>query len=150
MNVVLLSTADDPRVVSKQVTAIASATAKPSENCSIINPRLILNYTGSLTNVNYMYIADFARYYFVDSIILSTGSQIVISGSIDVLKSFDTQIRSCSAAVIRSESVGKPTIIPDSKLPIEPNKYDITSIVLKNNLNTISVFSDQYLLIVRG
>ncbi len=150
MQVRLLSTNDDPRVLSKSTTMIAEISAKPTENCSIINPKLILNYSAALAAANYMYIPDFQRYYFIDSLVLSPGSQLILSGTVDVLMTYDAQIRQCSASVVRSESIGKPTIFPDSKLPIEPGKFDVTSIVLPNSLNTVNVFSDQYLLIVRG
>lgn len=151
MTVDLLSTSDDPRTLDKTTTAIASLTAKPTENCSILSPRLIINYTAAASAANYMYIQDFGRYYFIDNITVSTGSELILSGSVDVLKTYSSEIKACEATVIRSESIGKPTIYPDSKLPIVPNKYDITSIVLPSSIPQPSLVSNTcFLLIVRG
>ena len=126
MTVTLYKTSDDPRVVNKTLTAVGntiSATAKG--NFSIISPTLILDYTGSMTGVNYFYITDFGRYYYITDISLDIGGRIVISGAIDVLKTYATGIGNATATVIRSESVGKPTMIPDSKLPVNPNTKEL-------------------------
>lgn len=131
MTVTLYQTSDDPRVVTKAMTSIATVTAKPTENCSIINPQLILNNssTPDLTSANYMYISDWSRYYFIDNIVMRPGREIELQGSIDVLTTYDTEIRSCTATVVRSQSVGKPTMIPDNKLPIDPNKKELLTAV---------------------
>lgn len=151
MTINLMTTTDDPRVVTKATNLVVSLEAKPTENCSVLNPQLLLNYSGSLINVNYMQIPQFGSYYFVDNITVSPGGQIVINGSIDVLKTYDFYIRSCTATVIRSESIGKPTSIPDSKLPIIPNKFSATSIKIANTVNMITpLLSNNYVLIVRG
>lgn len=150
MTVYLMSTTDDPRVVTKTRTIITTVDAKPTENCTILNPRLILNYSSALAEVNYMYIPSFGRYYFIDNIIVNPGATLTLSGTVDVLTTYDNHIRNCEGTIIRSESIGKPTIYPDSKLPIEPNRYAVTSIVLQNSLNNVTAFSEPYLLIVRG
>lgn len=152
LTVSLLSTSDDPRVVSKTTTAIAAVTAKPTEDCSVLYPRLILHYAGALVGVNYMYISDFGRYYFIDNIKILPGNQIEIAGSVDVLKTYDSAIRNCDATIVRSESIGKPTLFPDSKLPILPSQYSVTSIVLNNQVNNPGalVLQRRYVLIVRG
>lgn len=129
LTAILMSTTDDPLVVSKTTTTIATVTAKPADNCSIGSPRLILHYTGSLQAVNYMYISDFGRYYFVEPPVVIPGGEILISGSVDVLKTYDAALRACPATVIRSESVGAPTMIPDNKLPINPNKKELLTAV---------------------
>lgn len=151
MTVNLMTTTDDPRVVTKTTSLVVSLEAKPTENCRVLNPRLILNYRGSLINVNYMQIPDFGAYYYIDSIVVLPGGEIEISGTIDVLKTYDAYIRNCSATVIRSESIGKPTSIPDSKLPIIPNKFLATSIKIENTVNMVTpLLSNNYVLIVRG
>lgn len=129
LTVTLMSTTDDPLVVTKTTTTIATVTAKPYDNCSIGSPRIIINYAATLQAVNYMYIADFGRYYFVEPPVVIPGGEILISGNVDVLTSFDAAIRSCPATVIRSESIGAPTMIPDNKLPINPNKKELLTAV---------------------
>lgn len=129
LTVTLMTTTDDPLVVTKTTSTVATVTAKPYDNCSIGSPRIIINHSASLEAVNYMYIADWGRYYFVEPPVVIPGGEILISGNVDVLMSFDAAIRSCPATVIRSESVGAPTMIPDSKLPINPNKKELLTAV---------------------
>lgn len=129
LTVTLMTTTDDPLVVTKTTSTVATVTAKPYENCSIGSPRIIINHAASLEAVNYMYISDWGRYYFVEPPVVIPGGEILISGNVDVLTSFDAAIRSCPATVIRSESIGAPTMIPDSKLPINPNKKELLTAV---------------------
>lgn len=129
LTVTLMTTTDDPLVVTKTTTTIATVTGKPYENCSIGSPRIIINYAATLQAVNYMYIADFGRYYFVEPPVVIPGGEILISGSVDVLKTYDAALRACPATVIRSESIGAPTMIPDNKLPINPNKKELLTAV---------------------
>ena len=129
MNVSLYNCTDDPRVVDKTLTSPISVTATPLQSCSIYTPRLILAYTDALKSVNYMYISDFNRFYFITNINVTPGGQIEITGSVDVLMSFRTAIRNCAATIVRSESIGAPTMIPDSKLPINPVKKELLTAV---------------------
>lgn len=129
MTVTLYNCTDDPRVVNKTLTSGTSVTATPMESCSIYTPRLILAYNSTLVNVNYMYISDFGRYYFITDISVNPGGQIEITGSVDVLKSFSAGIKAAKATIVRSESIGAPTMIPDSKLPINPVKKELLTAV---------------------
>jgi len=134
MNVTLYNCTDDPRVVNKTLTSGVSVTATPMESCSIYTPRLILAYVSTLVDVNYMYISDFGRYYFITDISVNPGGQIEIMGSVDVLKSFSAGIKAAKATIVRSESIGAPTMIPDDRLPINPTKKDLLTAV--NNFTT--------------
>lgn len=130
MTVTLYQTSDDRRVVTKTLTAIASnVTIVPKEQLDILTPRIRLAWNTSYLAANYMYISDLGRYYFISDMLLNTGHNIDIIGNVDVLMTYDAQIRALNATIIRSESVGHPTIIPDSKLPIDPNRQDVRSIL---------------------
>lgn len=151
MTVTIMSTADDPRVLDKTTTLISTVDAKPTENCSILSPRLILRHSDSLAAANYMYISDFGRYYFIDNITVRPGSEIVIAGSVDVLKTYAAQIRLCTGTVIRSESEGRPGVFPDSKLPIDPNRMELVSILFDKDPFKLDYTTDtMYLLQIRG
>ena len=149
--VTLMTTTDDPRVLDKVTTTIATVTAKPTENCSILSPRLVLNFSSSIAAANYMYIQEWNRYYFIDNITVSPGSEIIITGSVDVLKTYSAAIKNCTATVIRSESAGKPGIYPDNKLPIDPNRMDLVSIIFDKHPFSLDYTTDtMYLLQIRG
>lgn len=151
MTVTLYQTSDDRRVVTKTLTSIASnITIIPKEQLDILTPRIRLAWNSAYLAANYMYISDLGRYYFISDMLLNTGHNIDIIGNVDVLMSYAAQIRALDATIIRSESVGAPTMYPDDKLPIIPNKKNVTSIVMPNSLHLNPVNSVNYILTVRG
>lgn len=130
MIVNLYRCSDDRRVVSKTLTPIATnVSIIPKEQLDILMPRIRLAWNSSYLSANYMQIPDLGRYYYISDMILNIGHNIDIFGNVDVLKTYDAQIRAITATIIRSESVGSPTPIPDSQLPIDPNREDIVSIL---------------------
>lgn len=130
MTVNLYRCSDDRRVVSKTLQVIsANISIVPKERFDLLKPMIRLAWNSAYLGANYMYISDLSRYYYIEDMILSPGHYIDIIGSVDVLKSYDAQIRAITATIIRSESVGTPTPIPDSQLPIDPNREDIVSIL---------------------
>lgn len=123
-NLTLYTTADDPRKVTKTLTQITTVSINPTGSIDILNPVFIINYNASYLAANYCYCAALSRYYFIDDMSLEIGKQIKIQASVDVLMTYDAQIRECTASIIRSESVGHPTYIQDQKLPVHPTKRD--------------------------
>lgn len=129
----LYSTSDDTRKVDKTLTTVKDITAIPSDNVTMLTPAFIVEYDSTILSANYCYIAEFNRYYFIRDITLLRGNRLQINCAVDVLMSFSTEIKNCSAMISRSESVGKPTNIPDNSLPINPNTFIVKSILFPNN-----------------
>lgn len=125
----LLKTTDDVRVCAKTVIPVATITAIPTEKINILNPSFIVEYKANLLTANYCYIAELNRYYYITSHNLERGNRLIFNCEVDVLKTYYEQIKNCTATVIRSESEGKPTGIPDKQLPINPNKQEVLSIL---------------------
>lgn len=145
----LYTCADDPKTVSKTLTAIASnIPIKPTGSVNLLKPTIIINYNSTYLGANYAYLSEFDRYYFVGSPSVETGKQITFYLSVDVLYSWALDIRRSPATVIRSQSIGKPTHIPDQRLPIAPSEQDITSCIF--NKSPFSIGSGyNYLLTVQ-
>lgn len=151
MTVTLYKTSDDRRVVTKTLTSIASnITIIPKEQLDILTPRIRLAWNSAYLAANYMYISDLGRYYFISDMLLNTGHNIDIIGNVDVLMTYASQIKALEATIIRSESIGAPTMYPDDKLPIIPNKKSVTSIVMPNSLHLNTPNAPNYVLTVRG
>ena len=80
----------------------------------ILNPTVLIDLTiTEATKYNYMYIADFKRYYFITGIVLKSGSTysaqessglFEISGHVDVLYSYKTKILANNALIARQEN----------------------------------------------
>lgn len=134
MTVSILSTSDDPRKVHKTFTTIrAAVTCTPTQSCSILSPRIIIDNNFVSANATHIYIPDWNRYYYIRDISLATAKECVISADIDVLTTYAAALASCPCIVTRSQSVGSPTPIPDNKLPVDPNREEILSILFNKD-----------------
>lgn len=109
-NNVLVKTLPD----ASKYTATNVDIFKPSV---IDSPRLVLGSFTNMTDKNYCYIAKFNRYYFINSITVTSAQRVIMDLSVDVLYTFHSEILRCKATCIRSESAGK-TYISDSKYPV--------------------------------
>lgn len=120
MTINLYSTADDPRKVSKTLTTIASSVVcKPAEPCSMLEPRILLNYSASYNGANYIYISDFDSYYYAEKTLV-TGGELLLTCKLDPLMSFG--LSNIDVTVVRSEIAGV-NYVKDTQLPIDPNRF---------------------------
>lgn len=135
---ILYSNQSDRKSVVKSLDEIVQITEsfQIKEPSSIINPVIILSRKTvgkRWADVNYAYIPEFKRFYFVDNISISpaglaaSGGYDAASGfltlemSIDVLHTYRTQILDSQQQVIRSEFLHS-TMYLDPELPIQANK----------------------------
>lgn len=148
MTINLYSTADDPRKVTKTLTTIASdVVCKPAEPCSMLEPRILLNYSAAYNGTNYIYISDFDSYYFAEKTLV-TGGELLLTCKLDPLMSFD--LSDIEIMCIRSESAGT-NYVPDSKLPIDPSRCYIYGKLFPEQPFTTNINTGyDYLLTVNG
>ena len=96
----------------------------------ILNPTVLIDLSiTDATKYNYMYIADFKRYYFITGITLKSGSTysaqessdlFEISGHVDVLYSYKTKILANNALIARQENRFLASKFQSIKLSILP------------------------------
>lgn len=98
---------------------------------SIINPRFELN---QYLDVNYCYVAEFNRYYFINEIRYENPLW-VYSCNVDVLASFKAEIGASTKYVLRSASQRNEYLIDNSSPMIANNG---TNAITKINLNNMS------------
>lgn len=143
----LLYTTDDPRVVSKSTTNVSTGVdMTPKGNFDLCTPLVVLAYNTAYLGANFAYIPELARYYYISDMVLSPGSQIVLQLAVDVLKTWDAQIRACEGVVVRSESIGS-NYLPDDKYPIDPREIWLQSIPLSGHNFTAPLDGDRRYLI---
>ena len=65
---------------------------------------LLIKNSDFNSEYNYCYIQDLGRYYFIDSVERMNGTIYKIRLSVDVLKSFSTQIENINAIITKSEN----------------------------------------------
>lgn len=115
-------TFDDRRKLEKSVTWFNTFDCKPYTDYNISAPNLlIVNATGAIANNNYAYIADYNRYYYVDSVTVGRNGMYIVQLSVDVLMSYVDGIKNLSATISRQENIGINDIV-DSLLPLQNRK----------------------------
>lgn len=104
-DIILQTNLSESNKIDKTVTDIATVTGTLRQECSIIDPIIII--AGDLddyTTCNYMTITQFGRKYFVNNIRSIREGLIEITAHVDVLSTYATQIRANSAILSKSES----------------------------------------------
>lgn len=70
----------------------------------ITNFELLIKNSSFNSEYNYCYIQDLERYYFIESVERMNGTIYKIRVSVDVLKSFSSQIENINAIITKSEN----------------------------------------------
>ena len=65
---------------------------------------LLIKDTNFNSEYNYCYIQDLGRYYFIESVQRMNGTIYKIRVSVDVLKTFSSQIENINAIIVKSEN----------------------------------------------
>ncbi len=117
MRVRLYTISDDPKTISKSVD-ITAGTVKDGtirDAADVLYPSIV--FDGNITGFNYAYIADFGRFYFLDPPVFLRNGLTMIKGRVDVLHSFESDIRKLPAIPVRSASAGD-WYLRDTKQPV--------------------------------
>ena len=118
MEIKFYQMSDDKRVIDKTLgTAKTLSSCQLIEPSSVINPSFTIDIDTSIYSYNYVYIAYFGRYYYINDITVIDGARMLINCSVDVLKSFATQIKACTVNTRRNEN-NYDMYLPDDR-PVE-------------------------------
>ena len=126
-------TTDENTKLDKAFTVTDTVTAVIKEDTNIIDPVFILDTpTTAIKRLNYLYVADLGRYYFINDIEMLRGGRVALRCHVDVLKSFASGIRSNTGIIERQGTFPKI------------NKYIDSSIYKceNRNKNQILTFAD--------
>ena len=109
----------------------------------------VVTETMQITTANYAYIQDFNRYYFIESIEISTSARgyrrlYRLDLSIDVLMTYKDQIENLSPYVARNEFVYDP-LLEDSAMPFQEPKEVLEYVpsagsLVNTNLGQLSTY----------
>lgn len=115
---------------------------------SIINPTLRVSSGLIGKNVNYVYITDLERYYYIDNYIMDNGF-VNIECKVDVLMSFKTQLM--AEKVIAKRSTNKYNLyLPDDKFKMyNYSKIQTFKMIPKQSLK-FDMTVDQFVLTTAG
>lgn len=90
--------------ISKNPAVVMTLTGTLRDEADIVNPEILIEYNGTLTNVNYMHIAALNRYYFITKIESVRTNLWRVTAHCDVLKTYAQAILGTEAVVARSEN----------------------------------------------
>lgn len=76
------------------------------DTLDVLNPVFELDFDTSILSKNYMYVADLGRYYFITNMEIINHT-ILVSGHVDVLKTYATDIKASNGIATRSQYYNK-------------------------------------------
>lgn len=109
---------DDRKRIRKAPSKVASATIRLKEPTNIINPIVYISRETvgeTFASVNYAYIPDFGRWYFIDSIECRAGGVLAFSLTVDVLYTYKDDLLNTSFMVARSQKKSDPYYIDNER-----------------------------------
>lgn len=113
-------TQSDPRYLNKNFSSTATVSCYVKDSCSLFNPSFVLDYKASYVSCNYVYVPDWDRYYFITNATFDQGGKYILNCQVDVLMSFNSDIKALSPTVVRQEYWYNSSI-PDPLFCFESN-----------------------------
>ena len=148
MQVKLYNNGSEPNEINKALTLIDTiSNAVIKGDISYEAPTLKLVYDGNVTDsINYMYIPEFNRCYFITDIVNLTGGRYEVRGKVDVLESFKASILALSTIIDKQEGASQINMYLDDGSYMVENKEFNTAITFPSGFNT----TGEYILITAG
>lgn len=103
-NIVLMNNQQELNKITKSPTTVMTLTGTLRDEANIVDPVIMIEYDGVLTNCNYMRIETFNRYYFITKIESVRTGLWRVYGHCDVLKTYSEAILGTEAVIARSET----------------------------------------------
>ncbi len=132
MDVIMYTISDDPMLVHKNVSTDPGSPLYGTklqgtmrDITDVLMPQMEI--TGSHPGYNYMYVPAFGRFYYLDDPVITVTGLTVYHGSVDVLMSWETAIRSLPAIAARTENEEyQDWYLPDRQQPIRSYQHVCT------------------------
>lgn len=102
-------------------------TGSLKDACDVLNPSIMVSYNAYHININYCYIPEFGRYYFIENYIID-GDTVILKLHVDVLYTYRAQILNANVIASRSSSHYNVNL-NDSMIQAEEGyRYNITQL----------------------
>lgn len=149
----IFKTKSAPNVVNKTLSeVVAFDEVIFKEDTSLLNPTIIINGVSNASSYtiedigtsNYFSIPKVNRYYFITDITMMSGGRVAITGKVDVLMSFKTDILGSTQLIVRQEKKTNNYLI-DTDIPLSSKKQ-----VIEHEFGESITDSGYYILAVNG
>lgn len=97
-------------VINKTLQNGVNVDGTIKDTANVITPQIRLRAKETLSNIksfNYVYIAAFNRYYFVENCEIISTDICVLSLRVDVLKTYENEIKASTATITERENANK-------------------------------------------
>lgn len=139
MDIIFYINTSDNNVLNKTLSVQKTLTGSLKNECTIINPTIIIEDSGDVINYNYLFIPEFGRYYFIDDVRIIKRNVFEISASVDVLQSFRPYILNLPVILEDSETTGADKYL-QSDVWVSKVKTKTDIINFPNGLNETGEF----------
>lgn len=103
MNIQFFTNLSEKNAVNKNITQLFDFNGTLREESSVIDPVITVTGLTNLPSINYAYIPEFGRYYFITNIKCVRNNYFQVSMHVDVLMTYKSQILANSAIIERNE-----------------------------------------------
>lgn len=117
MTITLYKVTEDRRQLTKtcdNTTKVVELSCTIKGDCSIMKPVLEVTYNAQIINANYLHIAAWNRYYFIENIHFDA-QRLFLECSVDVLMSHKSDIKELECMVERAEESSKTDLYMNDK-----------------------------------
>lgn len=124
-NIVLMDNHDPYNKISKNPTTIRTVSGTLRDEASIVDPVILIEFEGTLTDCNYAYIEEFSRYYYIRNIDAVRTNLWRVSMHCDVLKTFSEGILG-SPCIVAKNSKKFNMYLNDADYKCQQNEWVLT------------------------
>lgn len=105
-SIVFYNNTSENNKLDKNLTEVMTLDGVLRNETSLLKPSIQIEASASTFSpaVNYMYIEEFGRYYYIDDVQSVRNNVTIVTGHVDVLKTYAAQIRACKAIIRRQEN----------------------------------------------
>lgn len=124
MNITFYKNMSDKRKLNKALTRVGNPiSCSVKDPCSLLRPVITItkNALPSWNRVNYAYIDDFDRYYFMGTPQMDTAGRLTVELEVDAISSNKAAILGVKCVIARSETLYNKMIV-DEKAPVRATR----------------------------
>lgn len=137
--------------IAKNITLLYTYTnVAIHHSYDLYNVEIIIDNPLNIRDCNYLLIEPINRYYYIDSMDFAN-QRVTITGHVDVLQTYRTEIEKCKIVVARNENEYN-NYINDSEMPLESRVMNQRIEFKDNSGNVFQALnkSMEYIMIVAG
>ena len=140
MNITLYKTKSANNVINKKLVSEKNLgnSCILADNTSVTSPTLIIGGIASLDSIsdyNYAYIPQCSRYYYINDVIALSGGRVKLILTVDVLKSYASDILASTQLVTRQKNKGK-MYLADADWTVDGRTYLRSQYFNENHFET--------------